>query len=1285
MIRVRGWNEEQIRSREDVFEALVTKAIKLSVRTLTTNLTGIITAAVQPSEVPPQSRPVFTTEDLAVVTAVWSERVSAELLPYLVQIYQESANQVLEETQDALSTELGPLTGDMVTDYLATATNRMVGVGDLLWRVITEQLGEGYAAGESTQQLATRLRDVAGLSTPRALNTARTEIARAANAGSFQQMISAGFTDEELEKEWFATEDERTRPAHALADEQRVPITQSFHVGGEYLPFPAAPNGRPDNVINCRCTLGFVFSDDATADVDENVEDEDVLVTASMIIRRDDISYDPLTAAADEWTPLDEQKHPRDSHGRFAKKKGISVPNFYINTPEDNAEWIIALTQSDWDSLSSDDKTSIEVEAKYVATKLNYDGDEETAALLEEAIVELKAGATSVAPPSPVVLPPKPLGVATVPTLKKPIHINTKVIYGTNYGDKQVVAVKPSDENNLPRRLVWNASTKKFELQAFDDEWLQLSEFGKGDAYKKFSKETGWFEPDDEVDSDFVAPKPVTPSTTAAQPTQHQTVTALTTPTADGWPDSDQLAFTGKTVGTHGAKIYRDKVTGKEYLFKSNPGAKFATEIDVATAALHKKIGLPTPDVRHATVGGTTGSLQEMIPGTQAFTGKFKPGEQSQATLLALLKEQVFDWAVSNFDSHSQNFVRDKDGKLVGVDKGQAFKYLGADKLDAKFWPNEHPPIYNAVWDAFVNDEIMLPNPGLDQEFGNFILNFQKIDNAEYRELLRPYAEAASNSGSLGKSMPTPNDVDAFLDAAVARKMTLLKDFGKLYGDKNKERLDKKMSNLPKPTTSPVSTPAPGPVVNTPSLSGVSTSGALKPIKLNTKTVYTTKYSHMAVVAQRTTESGSERIVWNEKLKKFLLQRRMFDDDPWLTWAGYTKKDVYEKFSGDTDWKEPPPGGAVAAPLSPGAAPTPSVSGVPTWTSPAPTVAPTPSPSTTSFDIEALKGLGDINAFTSEQITFLGSKVKYNSVKALTLKSQPSKIFESLVNVMNEWNATPGNPQINVLHVLKSFDQYSTPKTPGVTNQQLYEKMIVEWLKTPSGKVTANKHINATPNVVVKPKPTVSSAPGDLKDLLPPSAIGTPNASVTEFEPLSLSGAAAMQKKMKNWSPQESHALSAYTGSAYGPMNNALRKDPHAAPMTAHTANLIKNAQSGMAPVTKNFMTFRGTSLAQFGISNTLNGGLFSPLAELTKLIGKTITDKGFVSTSISPGTAFSGGIRLNIKVPEGTPGAYVKSISLHSSENEFILAAGTKFIVESVKPTGLSTPAVTVTLRVVP
>lgn len=311
MRRLVGLTRKQLELRERVLEGLVTRALRQTVKTLT--LRPLVaatageppaistTAAVAAGEAAAATLPPL---ELATVPTTWQSYVTAELYPFLVETYLAAGQATAEAVQEALGVPLPQLTQGAAEAYLASAKNRLAGIGDDLWSQLRTQLAEGYSAGESTHQLAARIRQTASLTEPRALVIARTEVIPAANAASLEQ-VQLAFTDEECSKEWLTTTDDRTREAHRKADGQRVPINQSFTVGGEALPYPGWPGGSPENVIQCRCTVAFVFTDDA------GDEDDDLVIAA-------------VTRRERTWTPADESKHERDARGRFARKSGAA-------------------------------------------------------------------------------------------------------------------------------------------------------------------------------------------------------------------------------------------------------------------------------------------------------------------------------------------------------------------------------------------------------------------------------------------------------------------------------------------------------------------------------------------------------------------------------------------------------------------------------------------------------------------------------------------------------------------------------------------------------------------------------------------------------------------------------------------------------------------------------------------------------------------------------------------------------------------------------------------------
>ena len=65
--------------------------------------------------------------------------------------------------------------------------------------------------------------------------------------------------------------------------------------------------------------------------------------------------------------------------------------------------------------------------------------------------------------------------------------------------------------------------------------------------------------------------------------------------------------------------------------------------------------------------------------------------------------------------------------------------------------------------------------------------------------------------------------------------------------------------------------------------------------------------------------------------------------------------------------------------------------------------------------------------------------------------------------------------------------------------------------------------------------------------------------------------------------------------------------------------------------------------------------------------IGKTVTDKGFMSSAVTEADAWFG-VKYKIYVPKGVSGMYVDPISRNSGEREFLFNADTQFIVHEIK-----------------
>lgn len=125
---------------------------------------------------------------------------------------------------------------------------------DLRWnkKKIQSELLQGILQGESIIILAQRMQNVTNSNYSNAVRYARTMFTGAENAGRVNAYKRAENMGIEMEQQWVATLDGRTRHSHRQLDGEKIPVGGTFSNGCR---FPGDPNGSPSEVYNCRCTL----------------------------------------------------------------------------------------------------------------------------------------------------------------------------------------------------------------------------------------------------------------------------------------------------------------------------------------------------------------------------------------------------------------------------------------------------------------------------------------------------------------------------------------------------------------------------------------------------------------------------------------------------------------------------------------------------------------------------------------------------------------------------------------------------------------------------------------------------------------------------------------------------------------------------------------------------------------------------------------------------------------------------------------------------------------------
>lgn len=145
----------------------------------------------------------------------------------------------------------------------------VAGITDTVKERILYWIEQGLINGYGYEKTARLITDVADI--VRARRIVRTESVKAANLAAIAGAKDTGLL---MDKRWISARDNRVRgnPAgkypHAAFDHwdingQVIPIDELFTMTGEPLLHPGDPKGSAGDVINCRCSLGFIPKRDA--------------------------------------------------------------------------------------------------------------------------------------------------------------------------------------------------------------------------------------------------------------------------------------------------------------------------------------------------------------------------------------------------------------------------------------------------------------------------------------------------------------------------------------------------------------------------------------------------------------------------------------------------------------------------------------------------------------------------------------------------------------------------------------------------------------------------------------------------------------------------------------------------------------------------------------------------------------------------------------------------------------------------------------------------------------
>lgn len=129
---------------------------------------------------------------------------------------------------------------------------------DMDWhqKRIQSAIRAGIEKGEAIPKIAKRLEQVSRMDRNAAVRNARTAVTSAENAGRLDGMREGIEKGIALQKQWYATMDDRVRASHEEMHLEIAEVEEPFSNG---LMYPADPDGDPAEVYNCRCTMLYVI------------------------------------------------------------------------------------------------------------------------------------------------------------------------------------------------------------------------------------------------------------------------------------------------------------------------------------------------------------------------------------------------------------------------------------------------------------------------------------------------------------------------------------------------------------------------------------------------------------------------------------------------------------------------------------------------------------------------------------------------------------------------------------------------------------------------------------------------------------------------------------------------------------------------------------------------------------------------------------------------------------------------------------------------------------------
>ena len=121
-----------------------------------------------------------------------------------------------------------------------------------LKKKITGEISRGLSSGQMFSEISRNIASWARIPKNNAMRITRTEAHRIQCKATSDAQHKAKEKGADVLKQWDSTLDSKTRESHVAMDGEVAELDDTFSNGLEY---PGDPDGKPEEVINCRCAL----------------------------------------------------------------------------------------------------------------------------------------------------------------------------------------------------------------------------------------------------------------------------------------------------------------------------------------------------------------------------------------------------------------------------------------------------------------------------------------------------------------------------------------------------------------------------------------------------------------------------------------------------------------------------------------------------------------------------------------------------------------------------------------------------------------------------------------------------------------------------------------------------------------------------------------------------------------------------------------------------------------------------------------------------------------------